>query len=69
LSESSSSEPRVFVRVSNRSPLKRNLKICTASKLRADATEERSNFFSTKKSDKETARPGSLLFVLKREKK
>ena len=44
------------------------LKICTASKLRADKPEERPNVFSTKKSDKPSERPGKLLFVLKREK-
>jgi uncharacterized protein (TIGR03067 family) len=44
------------------------LKICTASKMRADKPEERPNVFSTKKPDKPSERAGKLLFILKREK-
>lgn len=44
------------------------LKICTASKLRADEPGDRPNVFSTKKSDEASQRAGKLLFILKREK-
>lgn len=44
------------------------LRICTASKLRADSPEERPTIFSTaKKQEKESDRPGKLLFILRRE--
>jgi uncharacterized protein (TIGR03067 family) len=45
------------------------LTICTASKLRSDNVKDRPTVFSTKKQDAAEARPGKLLFVLKREKK
>jgi uncharacterized protein (TIGR03067 family) len=45
------------------------LTICTASKMRADKPEDRPTVFSTdKKQEKPSHRPGTLLFILEREK-
>jgi uncharacterized protein (TIGR03067 family) len=45
------------------------LKICTASKMRADEPEDRPTVFSTdKKQENESDRPGKLLFILERDK-
>lgn len=45
------------------------LKICTASKMRADMVDERPTVFSTKKKEDGSEKVGTLLFILKRDKK
>jgi uncharacterized protein (TIGR03067 family) len=45
------------------------LKICTASKMRADEPKDRPTVFSTEKQQEKVGdRPGKLLFILEREK-
>lgn len=45
------------------------LKICTASKLRADEAADRPTVFSTDKKEAGSEKVGTLLFILKRDKK
>jgi uncharacterized protein (TIGR03067 family) len=45
------------------------LKICTASKMRDDASADRPTVFSTKEKERGSGKIGTLLFILKRETK